>query len=204
MEIFCISHFSSDFCIVKKLDFGYDYYSLQGGSKMNNALAENKLLILYTLSQSKLNLTKAQFSNIILECIYINYFELQQYIEELIKTGLVELDVVNDKEAIVISAQGKSVLDMFKDRINDRKKKEIDKYLVENINHLIKETTITHEISEGPHGTIQVMLAAFENKDELIKISMNFPTKETADKSVQNWKDHSTKIYELLYKELIK
>ncbi|HSR05429.1 MAG TPA: DUF4364 family protein [Proteiniclasticum sp.] len=171
---------------------------------MNNALAENKLLILYTLSQSKLNLTKAQFSNIILECIYINYFELQQYIEELIKTGLVELDVVNDKEAIVISAQGKSVLEMFKDRINDRKKKEIDKYLVENINHLIKETTITHEISEGPHGTIQVTLSAFENKDELIKISMNFPTKETADKSVQNWKDHSTKIYELLYKELIK
>jgi len=91
---------------------------------MNNALAENKLLILYTLSQSKLNLTKAQFSNIILECIYINYFELQQYIEELIKTGLVELDVVNDKEAIVISAQGKSVLEMFKDRINDRKKIE--------------------------------------------------------------------------------
>ncbi|MBO1266237.1 DUF4364 family protein [Proteiniclasticum sp. SCR006] len=171
---------------------------------MNNALAENKLLILYTLSQSKLNLTKTQFSNIILECVYINYFELQQYIDELIKTGLVELDVVNEKEAIVISAQGRSVLDMFKDRIHDRKRKEIDKYLVENINHLIKETTITHEISEGPHGTIQVTLSAFENKDELIKISMNFPTKETADKSVQNWKDHSTKIYELLYKELIK
>jgi hypothetical protein len=116
----------------------------------------------------------------------------------------VEIDVVNDKEAIVISAQGRSVLDMFKDRIHDRKRKEIDKYLVENINHLIKETTITHEISEGPHGTIQVTLSAFENKDELIKISMNFPTRETADKSVQNWKDHSTKIYELLYKELIK
>src|SRR5690554_4433321 len=125
---------------------------------MNNALAENKLLILYTLSQSKLNLTKAQFSNVILESIYINYFELQQYIEELIKTGLVELDVFNDKEVIIISSQGKSVLEMFKDRIQDRKKKEIDRYLIENINQLIKETTISHELSEGPQGTYQVTL----------------------------------------------
>ncbi|HBT19666.1 MAG TPA: DUF4364 domain-containing protein [Clostridiaceae bacterium] len=171
---------------------------------MDNALAENKLLILYTLNQSKLILTKTQFSNIILECMYINYFELQQYIEELIKTGLVLLDVVHDKEAVVISEQGKSVLTMFKDRLQDRKKKVIDTYLAENINHLIKETTITHEISEGPHGTYQVTLCAFENKDELIRISMNFPTKETAEKSIQSWKKESTNIYEMLYKELSK
>lgn len=190
--------------VVKGNHFGYDCNSPQGGRVMNNALAENKLLILYTLYQSKLNLTKTQFSNIILECVYINYFELQQYIDELIKTGLVELDVVNDKEAIVISVQGKSVLEMFSDRIHDRKKKEIDKYLMENINHLIKETTIKHEISEGPHGSFSVSLSAFENKDELIKITMNFPTKETAEKSVQNWKNNSTKIYEILYKELIR
>ncbi|NLB20033.1 MAG: DUF4364 family protein [Clostridium sp.] len=144
---------------------------------MNNALAENKILILYTLDHSKLNLTKAQFSNVILESIYINYFELQQYIEELIKTGLVELDVFNDKEVIIISSQGKSVLEMFKDRIQDRKKKEIDRYLIENINQLIKETTISHELSEGPQGTYQVTLIALENKEELIKLEMNFPTK---------------------------
>ncbi len=104
----------------------------------------------------------------------------------------------------MISVQGKSVLEMFSDRIHDRKKKEIDKYLMENINHLIKETTIKHEISEGPHGSFSVALSAFENKDELIKITMNFPTKETAEKSVQNWKNNSTKIYEMLYKELIR
>ncbi len=171
---------------------------------MNNALAENKILILYTLDHSKLNLTKAQFSNVILESIYINYFELQQYIEELIKTGLVELDVFNDKEVIIISSQGKSVLEMFKDRIQDRKKKEIDRYLIENINQLIKETTISHELSEGPQGTYQVTLIALENKEELIKLEMNFPTKETAQLAIQNWKNKSTHVYEILYKELKK
>ncbi len=171
---------------------------------MNNALAENKILILYTLDHSKLNLTKAQFSNVILESIYINYFELQQYIEELIKTGLVELDVFNDKEVIIISSQGKSVLEMFKDRIQDRKKKEIDRYLIENINQLIKETTISHELSEGPQGTYQVTLIALENKEELIKLEMNFPTKETAQLAIQNWKNKSTHVYEILYKELTK
>ncbi len=177
---------------------------IEGGWFMNNALAENKILILYTLENTRLNLTKAQFSNVILECIYINYFELQQYIEELIKTGLVELDVFNEKEVITISPQGKSVLEMFKDRIQDRKKKEIDRYLIENINQLIKETTINHELSEGSQGTFQVTLTALENKEELIKLHMNFPTKETAEKAIKNWKDNSTKIYEVLYKELIR
>ncbi len=171
---------------------------------MNNALAENKILILYTLELTRLNLTKAQLSNVILECIYINYFELQQYIEELIKTGFVELDVLNEKEVIAISPQGKSVLEMFKDRIQDRKKKEIDRYLKENINQLIKETTITHEISEGSQGTYQVTLTALENKEELIRLQMNLPTKETAEQAISNWKNRSTKIYEILYKELIK
>lgn len=171
---------------------------------MNNALAENKILILYTLQHTRLNLTKAQFSNVILECMYINYFELQQYIEELIKTGFVELDVFNEKEVITISAQGKSVLDMFKDRIQDRKKKEIDRYLIENINQLIKETTITHELSEGAQGTYQVTLTALENKDELLRLHMNFPTKETAEQAITNWKNRSTKIYEVFYKELTK
>lgn len=194
---------SHTFAVVMTVFFEYHGNSVKE-EIMDNALAENKLLILYTLNQSKLILTKTQFSNIILECMYINYFELQQYIEELIKTGLVLLDVVHDKEAVVISDQGKSVLGMFQDRIPDRKKKVIDTYLTENINHLIRETTITHEISEGPHGAFQVILSAFENKDELIRISMIVPTKETAEKSVQTWKKESTKIYELLYKELSK
>lgn len=169
---------------------------------MNNALAENKILILYTLEHSKINLTKAQFSNVILECIYINYFELQQYIEELIKTDLVELDIFNEKEVLAISSKGQSVLEMFKDRIQHHKKKIIDRYLVENINQLIKETTIAHDLSEGPQGTYQVTLKAFENKEELIKLEMNFPTKDTAQSAIQNWKNKSTKVYEILYKEL--
>ena len=115
-----------------------------------------------------------------------------------------ELDVFNDKEVIVISAQGKSVLEMFKDRIQDRKKKEIDRYLIENINQLIKETTISHALSEGSQGTYQVTLIALESKEELIKLEMNFPTKDTAQLAIQNWKNKSTQIYEILYKELTK
>jgi predicted transcriptional regulator len=171
---------------------------------LSNALAENKLLILYTLYHTKLNLTKDQFSNLILESVYLNYFELQQYIEELAKTALITLEQVNGKEQLGITEQGIAVLEMFGDRIKERKRKDIDRYLKENINHLIKETTITHELSEGPHSTFQVTLRAMENKDEILKLEMNFPTKETADQAISNWKDHSTRIYELLYKELIK
>ena len=171
---------------------------------MDNALAENKLLILYTLNSAKLNLTRDQFSNVILECVYMNYFELQLYIDELVKADFIKLEILNNKEFISITENGIQVLGMFMNRLKERKRTIIERYLKENINYLIKETTITHEISEGPKGSYLVNLKALENKDEILSINMNFPTKETAERAVANWKERSFNIYELLYKELIK
>lgn len=171
---------------------------------MDTTLAENKLLILYTLSSAKLNLTKNQFSNILLECIYINYFELQLYIDELHRAGFIQLENLNSKEYITITENGVQVLGMFGERIKERKRTIIDRFLKENINYLIRETTISHEISEGHKGSYQVTLKALENKDEILAIQMNFPTKETAERAVANWKDKSFNIYEVLYRELIR
>lgn len=177
---------------------------VMGGIILDNALAENKLLILYTLNSAKLNLTRDQFSNVILECVYMNYFELQLYIDELVKAEFVRLEILNNKEFISITENGIQVLGMFMNRLKERKRTIIERYLKENINYLIKETTITHEISEGPKGSYLVNLKALENKDEILSINMNFPTKETAERAVANWKERSFDIYEMLYKELIK
>ncbi len=177
---------------------------VMGGIALDNALAEHKLLILYTLNSAKLNLTRDQFSNVILECVYMNYFELQLYIDELVKAEFVRLEILNNKEFISITENGIQVLGMFMNRLKERKRTIIERYLKENINYLIKETTITHEISEGPKGSYLVNLKALENKDEILSINMNFPTKETAERAVANWKERSFDIYEMLYKELIK
>lgn len=170
---------------------------------MNNALAENKLILLYTLKGLKLNLTKEQFSDLILETIYINYFKLQEYITELIESELVELNSTETRDYISISSKGITVLDLFQHIITDRKKQAIDEYLRNNIQDLIKETTVSSFIQEGHHGSYIVTLKAFENQDEIISIDLNLPSKQAAEKAAHNWKENSQKIYSNIFKNLI-
>lgn len=170
---------------------------------MNNTLAENKLILLYTLKNLKLKLTKEQFSDLILETVYINYFKLQEYINELIESELVEVTIKSKKDYLDITEKGEKVLDLFYHIITERKKQSIDEYIKNNIKNLIRETTVNSYIQEGSHGSFIVTLKAFENQDEIVSIDLNLPTKESAEKAALNWKKDSQKIYESIFTTLI-
>ncbi|NLC66072.1 MAG: DUF4364 family protein [Clostridium sp.] len=170
---------------------------------MSNALAENKLILLYTLKGVKLKLSKEQFSDLILETIYINYFKLQEYISELMESQLIEITDTEARDYISITEKGITVLELFQHIITDRKKQAIDEYLKNNIQNLIKETTVSSFIQEGHHGSYVVTLKAFENQDEIISIDLNLPTKKSAENAAENWKKNSQKIYANIFKNLV-
>ena len=170
---------------------------------INNALAENKLILLYTLKSIKLKLTKEQFSDLILETVYINYFKLQEYITELMESELIEVIESGTRDYLSITSKGKTVLDLFNHIITERKKQAVDEYLKKNIKDLIKETTVSSSVQEGHRGSFIVTLKAFENQDEIISIDLNLPTKKSAESAAQNWKKSSQKVYENIFKTLI-
>ena len=60
-------------------------------------LAENKLLVLYVLETMKLPLSGSQITQIILENSDINYFLLQQYIDELTQNQLMEKSLSQER-----------------------------------------------------------------------------------------------------------
>lgn len=171
---------------------------------MDSALAENKLLILYALKHVPLKLTKEQLSDLILECVFINYFDLMQYITELEKSAFLQVLPQGRKELLAITPQGEEVLELFHHRIKNLKKRTIDGYIKENISFLIKKTSIAHEIGEGPQGAYIATLKALEGSQDIVTLTLTFPTREAAERAVQNWNDRSSAIYELLYKELIR
>lgn len=53
-------------------------------------LAENKLILIYIINKLKCPLTKNQLTQIILENNLMNYFILQQYICELVSSGIIK------------------------------------------------------------------------------------------------------------------
>ena len=72
-------------------------------------LAENKLLMLYILKSIKDPISNAQFTEIILENNFMNYFIFQQYLSELEESKFVEYHENNNKKLLVITEKGDSV-----------------------------------------------------------------------------------------------
>ena len=57
--------------------------------KDSEALAENKLVLLYMLSETDIPLSKNQITQVVLENNLMNYFSMQQLLAELVQSGLV-------------------------------------------------------------------------------------------------------------------
>ena len=66
-------------------------------------LAENKLLLLYILKTLNEPITNAQITDMVLENSLINYFTLQQYLNELDTSDFIHYQEMNDKKLISIT-----------------------------------------------------------------------------------------------------
>src|SRR5690554_1557357 len=109
------------------------HYKKEGNIMLSESnIAENKLVLLYVLDKMKLSLSSIQITQIILENTNINYFNLQQYIEELTKNQLISKSLSQGKTYYSMTKRGKETLDLFSSRLPENWSKDIDKYISKN------------------------------------------------------------------------
>ncbi len=99
----------------------------------SSELAENKLLMLYVLKAIKEPISNTQLTEIILENNFINYFTFQQYLSELEEAKFVEYHKANDKNLLILTKHGDTVLSLFKSRLSPAKIAIIDQYIKNKI-----------------------------------------------------------------------
>ena len=69
--------------------------------------AEDKLIILYVLKEIKTSLTREQVALIIIENLQIGYFDIQLYIDDLIKDEFLTTLDYDGKSVLTLSPHGK-------------------------------------------------------------------------------------------------
>lgn len=158
-------------------------------------LAENKLLVLYVIKSLKCPITNTQLTEIILENNFINYFTLQQYITELISSEFLVNKVINEKNHLVITEKGESVLAFFTDRISAIKKKIIDDYLLSTMDSIKRELTIHSDYTISENDSFVVSLNAFEGESLLIDLKVSVPSKKQALSLCNRWKENTSDLY---------
>ena len=166
-------------------------------------LAENKLLLLYILNKMNLSLSSIQLTQIVLENTDINYFTLQQYIDELTKNNLISKNQTQGKVYYSITKEGKKILDLFIGRLPENWSNEIDNYISKNKSSILDESRSIGNYRKKGDGEFEVELKILENEVELIGLSLIVTTQQQARDIIDNWKAHGEKIYPSIIKSLI-
>ncbi|RBP63854.1 uncharacterized protein DUF4364 [Alkalibaculum bacchi] len=166
-------------------------------------ILENKLIILFALSQFNIPMTKEQITQIILENVQISYFDIQFLIENL-KT---DAFIYEMSEAGVsyysISEPGRSTLKLFESRIPTYIKEIITMFISQNKDKVLRQVKYQSSYVKQSDGEFIVNLVLLENEVSLIDIKLNVVNKNQAEFVCSNWEKNGDKLYTQLINTLI-
>ncbi|NMM63178.1 DUF4364 family protein [Clostridium sp. P21] len=166
-------------------------------------LAENKLLLLFIFEKIKFPVSNNQITQIILENNFINYFTLQQYLNELLSSNFLKYTNETGNHRLIITEKGIRVLSLFVNRISEDKIKAVKDYLSKKLSSIKKEVTITADYTIGKNDNFIVNLKAVENDSILIDIKLNVGSNKDAKDLCHKWKNNSSDLYNKIIQLLI-
>jgi predicted transcriptional regulator len=171
----------------------------------NKELAQNKLILLYIIEKVNMPISNLQITKIVLGNKFMNYFLLQQYLNELCDDKLLELENVDDKSLYKITSKGERFLSYFPELVPAGIKSTINSLLSEIKKNIRNETLITADFfPESKDGYI-VYCKIHEDDFPLINLELAVGTKSDARLVCKNWEQYSQDIYaeiiELLTKD---
>lgn len=158
-------------------------------------LAENKLILLYIIDKLNMPLTNTHLTKFVLENKFMNYFLLQQYLNEMCDNNLLACSMTDGKNAYTITESGKQTLEYLLNIIPQGIKNLLDSQLGATKKDIRNETRITADYVPGKENEFIVDCKVDEEDFSLIQLKVTVGTKTDARSICENWKKHSQEIY---------
>ncbi len=169
-----------------------------------NKLAENKVLILYTLNKINSDITDDNLFKIISSVNDINYFYFGQTLSDLVETRLVD-SYTKDKDTIFrITSEGKNALSLTKDLLPGIVKLKADNILKEKLLSIADESSITAEYFPRSENDYTIKCKIIENTETIFEVSTFAGSRENAKKIVDNWNKNANNIFPKILDLLLK
>lgn len=159
-------------------------------------MAQSKLLILYILNMLPSKITNTELSELVLEKGYMNFFALQQYLNEMVEGELIEVVVEDDIKKYNILEKGILTLDLLNNKIPDTTKQELENQF--KLQKLLekRETQVIGEYFKKENEQYTVNLRLVENDDTLFSLYFEVATEEQGQKICNMWKNNTESIYQ--------
>ena len=161
------------------------------------ALAENKVLILYTLSQIQNGLSNDGLYKIISSINDVNYFYFKEVLTDLLDSKLVGMFTKDeeDESVLKITSEGKNALSLTIDVLPGILKLKADNVLKKEFSSIADETSISAEFIPRSENDYTIKCRVIEKNETIFEVRTFAGSRERAKKIVDNWNKNASKIY---------
>jgi len=166
----------------------------------------SKLIVLYFVNSLNIELTRGQIADFAVGNDLVGYFDLQQTVAELEEAGLLAAVPRPFGQVYLLSEEGKQTLDMFKERIPQSQRDDMDIFANRQRAELRRQTQLTSSIKQlwPEKEGYMVTLRAVEGSRVLVSIDIALPDGSSASRAVERWPSVATDIYPFLIDKLAK
>ncbi len=161
----------------------------------NKEVVENKLILLYLIDKINVPVSNLQITKLILENKFMNYFLLQQFINELSEGKFLDTETVDGKALYRITGTGRQSLEYFSGLIPPGIKAMIDNSFAAIRKNIRNETLITADFVPGNENEFVAVCKVGEDNFPLMEIKVTVGTRNDARAICGNWLKHSQDIY---------
>lgn len=173
------------------------------GANSKDALAQNKLMILYLLKKMNMPVSLAHIQNFALSAEYMDYFALSGYLADMASKKQIQQTKENNQTCYNITMTGLEALSFFENMIDTAVKEHINEYVSANKPHLKDDLYVSGDYEEVGKDNYRVDLSFKENSETLININLSSLSKEQAKKICSNWKNNTSELYISTLKSLL-
>ena len=161
------------------------------------ALAENKVLILYTLSQIQNGLSNDGLYKIISSINDVNYFYFKEVLTDLLDSKLVGMFTKDeeDESVLKITSEGKNALSLTIDVLPGILKLKADNVFKKEFSSIADKTSIIAEFIPKSENDYTIKCKVIEKNETIFEVKTFAGSRERAKKIVDNWNKNASKIY---------
>lgn len=158
-------------------------------------LADNKILILYILQKVKYPVSYKELLELVISISDMNYFDFQQFLQELLEDKFIIKYIQNDDEIIELTEEGKNALELTIDMLPGIIKLKVDSRFKEEYNKIKDEFSVYARYTPITETNFTVNCKIIENSKTIFNLETYADSKEQAKQIVNNWNKNAEKIY---------
>ena len=154
-----------------------------------------RLLICYLLKSIDAPMTRQMLNDAMQEDGLANFFEVGQAIEELLKTGNITADILDDEEVISVTPRGREAAELLQTSLPRTVREKAVNSAIRLTTRAKVERDNRIEVKKEDDGGYTITFTLFDKENELMKLSIYVVDSLQLEQVKQNFINDPVKVY---------